>query len=71
MIEIARVSGARPVALFDMYAALEHYLRVLETTASRRVIRVKHWPEAVPDTAVRATGLTRSETPNTDGPGCS
>ena len=57
--------------LFDIETIVDRYLRVLQAAAENRRIPLEHWPGAVPDTALQATGLTRSEARNKDRLGCS
>jgi glycosyltransferase involved in cell wall biosynthesis len=47
-------SRARAEVLFDVNTVVERYLRVLEAAASRKALRVEHWPEATPNTATRS-----------------
>jgi hypothetical protein len=48
---MGRAGRAKAEVLFDLGTVADHYLRVLEVAAVGKVLRVEHWPEAVPDAA--------------------
>jgi glycosyltransferase involved in cell wall biosynthesis len=45
---LGRASRARAEVLFDMNTVVEHYLRILEASAARKMLSVEHWPRDVP-----------------------
>ena len=51
---MGRASRARAEVLFDVNTVVERYLCVLEAAASRKALRVEHWPEATPTTSTQS-----------------
>ena len=56
---MGRASRARAEELFDVNTVAERYLRVLEAAAERKALKIEHWPEQVPETALRASEPSR------------
>jgi glycosyltransferase involved in cell wall biosynthesis len=50
-------NASRTIAdtLFDVRAVADRYLRVLEAAAARRPLKIQHWPEEVPETAMKSS----------------
>lgn len=53
-VRLGRASRARAEKLFDVNTVVAHYLRILAAAAERKILKVEHWPEAVPDNATRS-----------------
>jgi glycosyltransferase involved in cell wall biosynthesis len=51
---MGRESRARAEILFDVGEVADRYLSVLEAAAGRKAIQTEHWPEEVPNTALRS-----------------
>jgi glycosyltransferase involved in cell wall biosynthesis len=52
---LGRSSRARAEVLFDVNTVAEHYLRILEAAAARRPLKIEHWPDEVPEAALKTS----------------
>ena len=55
---MGRASRAKAEVLFDVNAVAGRCLRVLEAAAARKALKIAHWPEEIPDTALRVLSAT-------------
>ena len=59
---MGKASRARAEVLFDVNTVVEHYLRILEAAAARKALKIEHWPETVPGTAMPLVVESRNST---------
>jgi glycosyltransferase involved in cell wall biosynthesis len=52
-VRMGEASHRKAEALFDLGSVADHYLRVLQAAAERKSVKIEHWPEEVPETALR------------------